>query len=148
MVRVSPWILQTSFSSCVWQNVKTVFLFICAKKFFILSWTFALCHLTLPHGWGDLTLGSDEGHALTRADLTDGGYEGVWASGLAPLVSALTLRTQAKTSPQVSGWGQGLCEQSPVTPVTPVTHYHRLIQISWYPWSLRQVSPIKVRGAT
>lgn len=72
--------LQTSFSSCVWENVKPVFLFICTKTFFILSWTCALCHLALPHGWGDLTLGSDEGHALTRGiltDLTDGGYEGV-----------------------------------------------------------------------
>lgn len=140
--------LQNSFSSWVWQNVKTVFLFICAEKFFTLPWTHARCHSTLPHGWGDLTLGSDTGHALARgilAGLTDRGCKGVWASELAPLHLCFhrEKERQAEASPQVPGGGQGSRGAQP----SHLSH-HRLIQMTWQPWRLRQVSPTKVGGAT
>lgn len=114
--------LQNSFSSWVWQNVKTVFLFICAEKFFTLPRTHARCHSTLPHGWGDLTLGSDTGHALARgilAGLTDRGCKGVWASELAPLHLCFHReKGKLRLAHRSQEEAKGHVEHSPVTSVT------------------------------
>lgn len=100
---------------------KWYFSFICVKNFFILPWTFALCHLTLRCGSHDLRLGTVMWHTLARGVLggkTNRGWRWAWPLGPAPVHPSITMRRTSRAENQSQDEAAGHVEQSPVTLVT------------------------------